>query len=53
MPDGFNGMFMKKCWDIIKLDFYSLARDFYNHAVSLENLNSSFITLVPKKPTLE
>jgi hypothetical protein len=21
-PDGFNGLFIKKCWNIIKNDFY-------------------------------
>jgi hypothetical protein len=52
-PHGFNGLFMKKCWEIIKKDFYALANDFWNHSVSLENINSSFITLVPKKPSLE
>jgi hypothetical protein len=25
-PDGFNGLFIKKCWDIIKNDFYSSVR---------------------------
>ena len=48
-PDGFNGMFLKKCWSFIKQDFYNLATDFFNQKVSLENLNTSFITLVPKK----
>jgi hypothetical protein len=23
-PDGFNGLFMKKCWHFIKPDFYEL-----------------------------
>jgi hypothetical protein len=23
-PDGFNGLFMKKCWSIIEADFYKL-----------------------------
>ena len=50
-PDGFNGMFMKKCWSIIKQDFYNPANDFFSLNVSLENLNNSFITLVPKKPS--
>jgi hypothetical protein len=52
-PDGFNGMFLKKCWDIIKDDFYALAHDFHQQDISLENINSSFITLVPKKPSPE
>ena len=28
-PDGFNGLFMKKCWHIIRSDFYSFCNDFY------------------------
>jgi hypothetical protein len=27
-PDGFNGMFLKKCWSIIKDDFHELSRGF-------------------------
>ena len=48
-PDGFNGMFIKKCWPIICEDFYELARAFYSGEARLENLNGSFITLIPKK----
>jgi retron-type reverse transcriptase len=47
-PDGFNGMFLKKCWDIIKEDIYTLCFDFFNGSLSLEAINFSFITLVPK-----
>jgi hypothetical protein len=47
-PDGFNGLFMKRCWDLIKDDFYNLCRDFFNCEVVLDSLNESFITLVPK-----
>ena len=47
-PDGFNGMFMKRCWQIIKQDFYSLCDEFYNGTVNLESINRSYITLVPK-----
>jgi hypothetical protein len=39
---------MKKCWPIIKHDFYKLCNDFYNETVNLESLNDGFITLVPK-----
>lgn len=28
--DGFNGSFIKNCWDIIKNDFFRLFRDFCN-----------------------
>ena len=47
-PDGFNGLFMKKCWPIIKEDFYSLCQDFYSKNLNLEGINTSYIILVPK-----
>jgi hypothetical protein len=46
--DGFNRMLLKKCWPIIKDNFYALFDDFYHEQVSLQCLNSSYITLVPK-----
>jgi hypothetical protein len=48
-PDRFNGLFLKKCWPIIKQDFYKLAADFHDETIQLKNINGSFITLVPKK----
>jgi hypothetical protein len=47
-PDGFNGSFSKKCWSIIKEDFYKLCQDFFDGCVNLESINGSFITLIPK-----
>jgi hypothetical protein len=47
-PDGFNGLFIKKCWHIIKEDVYNVCFDFFNGTVSLQAINTSFITLVPK-----
>ena len=52
-PDGFNGLFLKKCWPFIRNDFYSLCSEFYSGAADLESINMSFITLVPKKPQPE
>jgi len=52
-PDGFNGLFLKKCWQFIKGDFYSLCSDFYLGLVNLECINTSYITLVPKKNSPE
>jgi hypothetical protein len=49
-PDGYNGLFLKKCWPIIQKDFYRLAADFYDESIKLENINGSYITLVPKNP---
>jgi hypothetical protein len=48
-PDGFNGLFVKKCWPIIQEDFYRLASDFHKGTLKMENINSSYITLIPKK----
>jgi hypothetical protein len=47
-PDGFNGMFTKRCWHIIKHDFYELCKDFLDGKVDLQSINDSFITLIPK-----
>lgn len=46
---GFAGLFLKKCWNILKHDFLALVKDFYEGKVDLEFINSSLITLVPKK----
>lgn len=52
-PDGFNGLFMKKCWPLIKKDFYMMFAQFCEGSLFLESLNRSYITLVPKKPLPE
>lgn len=52
-PDGFTGQFLKVCWHVIKADFYKLCSDFWEGKISLQCLNSSLITLVPKKLTPE
>jgi hypothetical protein len=50
---GFNGLFMKKAWHIIKKDFYQLCSDFFVGKVNLESINNSFIILVPKQNSPE
>jgi hypothetical protein len=47
-PNGFNELFIKKCWHIIKEEVYQLCFDFFNEKIDLQAINSSFITLVPK-----
>jgi hypothetical protein len=47
-PDGFNGFFVKKCWHVIKEDFYKLCDDFFHGSLCIDSINSSFVTLVPK-----
>ena len=34
-PDGFNGVFLKSCWEIVKEDFYNLCFDFFNGSLDL------------------
>ena len=48
-PDGFTGLFLKKCWSILKPDFMLLVKDFYDGKCDLECINSSLITLIRKK----
>jgi hypothetical protein len=47
-PNGFNARFLKKCWHILKIDFYHLCQDSYTGDVSLQAINNSMITVVPK-----
>jgi hypothetical protein len=49
-PDGFNGQFLKSCWNIIKHDIYRLCNDFYEGKLDLESINMGYITLIPKIP---
>ena len=48
-PNGFNGDFIKACWNIIAPDFYKMIEDFYHGKISLQSINTCFITLIPKK----
>jgi len=47
-PDDFNNEFLKKCWSIIKYDFYKLYHDFQQNTVCLRSINSSFISYFPR-----
>jgi hypothetical protein len=47
--DGFNAEFQKKCWPVIRKDFYDLCNHFHRGSLCLESINICFITLVPKK----
>lgn len=47
-PDGFNGVFLKRCWPLIKEDIYRMCEDFYEERINLASINTYFIVLVPK-----
>jgi hypothetical protein len=48
-PDGFNGDFLKKCWQKLAQDFYDLCQGFYEGRIYMQSINGSHIVLVPKK----
>jgi hypothetical protein len=52
-PDGLNGLFIKKCWNIIQNDFTRLLQDFSSQNLDLRSINSSLIVLIPKKENPE
>jgi hypothetical protein len=52
-PDGFNGAFLKRCWPIVKEEFHKLCHDFHSGNLDIQSINSAFITLIPKKDSLE
>jgi len=49
-PDGFTGVFFKKCWEIIKEDVTAAMNSmFMLNSQGFEQLNSANIILLPKK----
>jgi hypothetical protein len=52
-PDGLNGLFLKKCWQIVKTDFSNLCNEYHSDVAALQSINGSFISLVPKKHSPE
>jgi hypothetical protein len=47
-PDVFTGLFLKKCWPIIQQDFIKLTNGFHEGILKLQNIDESYITLIPK-----
>ncbi|GKE18890.1 putative RNA-directed DNA polymerase, eukaryota, reverse transcriptase zinc-binding domain protein, partial [Tanacetum coccineum] len=47
-PDGFSFAFVKRFWDILKLDIFKFVNSFFTSCNMLTGSNSSFITLIPK-----
>jgi hypothetical protein len=49
VPNGFIGIFVSECWNIIKEDLMSVVQQFYNvNQQELHLLNQAFVVLVPK-----
>ena len=47
-PDGFNGLFMKKFWYLIKHQIYNLCHSFHAGNLDIDSINTAFITLITK-----
>lgn len=53
-PDGFNGIFFRKCWDIIKDDIMAIFHQFHSLSGSnLSAINTALVALLPKKDGAE
>ncbi|XP_038993248.1 uncharacterized protein LOC120116942 [Hibiscus syriacus] len=50
-PDGFKGMFFKKCWDMVEEDLLEILENFNTSGKLPQNINSSFIALISKTTT--
>ncbi|GKV13309.1 hypothetical protein SLEP1_g24337 [Rubroshorea leprosula] len=48
-PDGYNFSFLKFAWNSLKENFMSFFKDFHRNGRLVSGLNSSFLTLIPKK----
>uniref|UniRef100_A0A453CPK7 Reverse transcriptase domain-containing protein n=1 Tax=Aegilops tauschii subsp. strangulata TaxID=200361 RepID=A0A453CPK7_AEGTS len=53
-PDGFTGLFFKRCWNIVKADLMRVINHFDSlHTSNLQWLNSANVVLQPKKEGAE
>ncbi|VFQ77929.1 unnamed protein product [Cuscuta campestris] len=48
-PDGFNGLFFRSCWDIIKEDMLKASQEFFLGFPIPRAYGSTLISLIPKK----
>ncbi|GKU89387.1 hypothetical protein SLEP1_g3529 [Rubroshorea leprosula] len=48
-PDGLNFHFIKTIWNTIERDVINFIKEFHRNGKLVKGLNSSYITLVPKK----
>ncbi|CAK8576402.1 unnamed protein product [Lathyrus sativus] len=47
-PDGYNFVFIKRCWFLLKYDIFKVLTDFNSHSFLPKVVSSSFNTLTPK-----
>jgi hypothetical protein len=47
-PNGFFMAFYQDCWEMVKGDFMVVFADFHSQGKFVKNINSTFISLIPK-----
>ena len=47
--DGFSMAFYHHCWGVMERDVLAVFEEFYQHSKFEKSLNSTFISLIPKK----
>lgn len=47
-PDGFNSLFYRHGWEIVKEDVINAIMEFFAKGKMLKQVNSTAITLIPK-----
>jgi hypothetical protein len=48
-PDGFSFLFYQHFWELIRVDFMAMVRDWNEGNLELFRLNFSLLTLIPKE----
>lgn len=46
--DGYNFEFIKRCWNILKLDVIQFLQEFHSKTILSKVITCSFLTLIPK-----
>jgi len=52
-PDGLNGMFYQKSWEIVKWDILGVVNEFFQSGQFPEPINETLIVVIPKIENLE
>jgi len=47
-PDGYNALFFKKAWNIIRDDIFAAVNEFFMLGKLLKQINHALIALIPK-----
>lgn len=52
-PDGFNGLFYQKHWEVVKSSVVAAVTSFFAHGNLPSQVNETLVTLIPKVPMPE